>query len=85
MAGVAADRAFPIRSLLVIADFFAEQPLADDEELEWTAEAGLRYQTSPQFNVDVGVGRRFTGGERSWFFTVGAAHAFALRSLLPGR
>jgi hypothetical protein len=44
----------------------------------------VRYQTSPQFNVDFGVGHRFNG-ERGWFFTVGAAHAFALRSLLPGR
>ena len=84
MAGLAVDRAFPLRSLLVTADVFAEQPLADGEELGWTAETGLRYQTSPQFNVDFGVGRRFTG-EQGWFFTVGAAHAFALRSLLPGR
>ncbi|CAA9353476.1 MAG: hypothetical protein AVDCRST_MAG68-3832 [uncultured Gemmatimonadetes bacterium] len=85
MAGIAVDRAFPIRSLLVTADLFAEQPLADDEDPAWTAETGFRYQTSPQFNVDFGVGRRFTGGEQGWFFTVGAAHAFALRSLLPGR
>ena len=85
MAGLAVDRAFPIRSLLVTADLFAEQPLDDDEDLGWTAEAGLRYQTSPQFNVDFGAGRRFAGGDEGWFFTVGAAHAFALRSLLPGR
>jgi hypothetical protein len=85
MAGIAVDRTFPIRSLLVIADVFAEQPLIDDEELQWTAEAGFRYQTSPQFNVDFGVGRRFAGSEQGWSFTVGAAHAFALRSLLPGR
>ncbi len=84
MAGLAVDRAFPLRSLLVTADLFAEQPLAEDEDPAWTAETGLRYQTSPQFNVDVGVGRRLTDGG-GWFFTVGAAHAFALRSLLPGR
>jgi hypothetical protein len=83
MAGVAVDRTFPLRSLLVIADVFAEQPLVDDEELAWTAEGGFRYQTSPQFNIDFGVGRRFAGGERGWFFTFGAAHAFAVRSLLP--
>lgn len=85
MAGLAVDRAFPIRSLLVIADVFAEQSLVEDEDLSWTAEAGVRYQTSPQFNVDLGVGRRFAGGDQGWFFTFGAAHAFALRSLLPGR
>ena len=85
MAGIAVDRTFPLRALLVTADVFAEQPLVEDEELAWTAEAGFRYQTSPQFNIDVGVGRRFAGGEQGWFFTFGAAHAFAVRSLLPIR
>lgn len=85
MAGIAVDRAFPLRSLLVTADVFAEQPLVEDEELAWTAEAGFRYQTSPQFNIDFGVGRRFAGGEQGWFLTFGAAHAFAVRSLLPIR
>jgi hypothetical protein len=85
MAGIAMDRTFPLRSLLVTADIFAEQPLVEDEELAWTAEGGFRYQTSPQFNIDFGVGRRFAGGEQGWFLTFGAAHAFALRSLLPIR
>lgn len=85
IAGIAVDRTFPIRSLLVTADLFAEQALDSDESLAWTAEAGLRYQTSPQFNVDVGIGRRFAGDEQGWTFTVGLAHAFALRTLLAGR
>jgi hypothetical protein len=85
MAGIAVDRAFPIRSLLVTADLFAEQALHSDESLSWTAEAGIRYQTSPQFNVDLGIGRRFAGEEQGWSFTVGVAHAFALRAMLPGR
>jgi hypothetical protein len=85
MAGVAVDRAFPLRGLLVMADVFAEQPLVDDEEPGWTAEAGLRYQTSPEFNVDLGVGRRFAGGGQGWFFTFGMARAFAVRGLLPIR
>jgi hypothetical protein len=83
MAGIAVDRTFPLRSLLVTADVFAEQPLDDGEDLEWTAETGLRYQTSPQFNVDLGLGRRFAGGGQGWFFTFGASHAFAVRSLIP--
>lgn len=83
MAGIAVDRTFPLRSLLVTADVFAEQPLDDGEALEWTAETGLRYQTSPQFNVDLGLGRRFAGGGQGWFFTFGASHAFAVRSLIP--
>lgn len=85
MAGIAVDRTLPLRSLLLTADVFAEQPLVDDEEPGWTAEAGFRYQTSPQFNIDAGIGRRFTGGDQGWFLTFGAAHAFAVRSLLPIR
>ena len=85
MAGIAVDRTLPLRSLLVTADVFAEQPLADEKDLTWTAEAGLRYQTSPQFNVDLGLGRRFAGGGQGWFFTFGAARAFAFRSLMPLR
>lgn len=85
MAGIAVDRTVPIRSLLITADLFAERALDSGERLSWTAEAGLRYQTSPQFNVDFGVGRRFAGEERGWSFTVGVAHAFGLRTLLPGR
>lgn len=85
MAGVAVDRTFPFKSTLVTADVFAEQPLGDAADLAWTAETGVRYQTSPQFNVDVGVGRRFAGDDQGWFFTVGMSHAFALRGLIPLR
>jgi hypothetical protein len=85
MAGIALDRTFPLRSVLLTADVFAEQPLVDDAELAWTAETGFRYQSSPQFNIDFGLGRRFAGGGQGWFLTFGAAHAFAVRSLLPIR
>jgi|tagenome__1003787_1003787.scaffolds.fasta_scaffold20989508_7 hypothetical protein len=85
MAGVAVDRSFPFTSTLVTADVFAEQPLASGAALAWTAEAGFRYQTSPQFNVDAGLGRRFTGDDQGWFFTVGMSHAFALRNLIALR
>jgi hypothetical protein len=85
MAGVAYDRAIPLRSLLATVDLFAERPWGDESELEWTTEAGLRYQTSPQFNLDIGVGRRFAGEEEAWMFTFGLSHAFAIRSLMGGR
>lgn len=85
MAGVAVDRTFPLRSALLIADVFAEQPLHDGEELEWTAEAGVRYQLDPFFALDAGIGRRITGHEQGWFVTFGAARAFAVRSLMSIR
>ena len=82
LAGLAVDKAFPLRALLATADVFAEQPLGDGEDLAWTAEAGVRYQLSPQFNIDLGVGRRFTGDDQGWFFTFGTARAFGLRGLI---
>ncbi|HUG39318.1 MAG TPA: hypothetical protein VMM12_02480 [Longimicrobiales bacterium] len=83
MAGVAVDRTFPLRSALLIADAFVEQPLHEGEEVAWTTELGLRYQLDPYFALDAGVGRRLTGEERGWFVTFGAARAFAVRSLIP--
>lgn len=83
MAGVAVDRTFPLRSALVIADLFAERPLHEGDDLEWTAEVGTRYQLDPFFSLDAGIGRRLTGGEPGWFVTFGAARAFAVRSLIP--
>ena len=84
MAGLAVDRTFPLRSALVIADLFVEQPLHEHEELRWTAEVGTRYQLNPFFALDAGIGRRLTGDEQGWFVTFGAARVFAIRSLMPG-
>lgn len=83
MAGVAVDRALPLRSALLIADAFVEEPLHAGEAPRWTVEAGARYQLDPYFALDAGVGRRLTGSEPGWFVTFGAARVFALRSLIP--
>lgn len=82
MAGIAVDRAFPIRGALLIADVFAEKPLQGGD-LDWTAEAGARYQLDPFFALDIGVGRRLAGDDQAWFVTLGAARTFAIRSLIP--
>ena len=82
MTGIAVDKAFPLQSALLIGDVFVEQPLDQGEELRWTVEAGVRYQLSPFFSLDAGIGRRLTGDDRSWFVTLGAARAFAIRSLI---
>ena len=83
MAGVAVDKTLPLRSALLIADVFAEKPLHEGESLQWTAEAGVRYQLNPFFALDAGLGRQFSGDEQGWFVTFGAARAFAVRSLMP--
>lgn len=84
LAGVAVDRTFPLRSALLIGALFVEQPLSPDDDAQWTAEAGLRYQWDPKLAIDAGFGRKLTGDDRSWSITFGAAYAFAVRSLMPG-
>ena len=77
-AGIAADRAFPLRALLVGAELLVEQPVQDAADQVLTAGGGLRYQLSPRWALDAGIGKRFTGDARSWYATVGSAYAFGL-------
>jgi hypothetical protein len=81
-AGIAVDRTLPLRSVLLIADAYALQPLNDDDDVVWNVGGGVRYQLDPRFALDAGIGKRF-GGENSWFLTFGTAYAFAVRSLIP--
>ena len=83
LAGVAVDRTYPLRSMLVSAELFAHQPLHDGANTEWNAGAGIRYQLDPALAVDFGLGKRLTGEDRSWFVTFGLARAFAIRALMP--
>lgn len=83
MAGLAVDKAFPLRALLVIGELYAHQPLDERADLAWNAGTGLRYQVSPKLSVDAGVGRRLTGEDRRWFVTFGTGYSFGVRSLIP--
>ncbi|MGI9179077.1 MAG: hypothetical protein ACR2H9_00990, partial [Longimicrobiaceae bacterium] len=85
LAGVAVDRTFPLQAALLIGDVYAERPLHAGEALRWTVEAGGRYQLDPFFALDAGIGRHLTGDEQGWFLTLGAARAFAVRSLMRVR
>lgn len=84
MTGLAADRAFPRRSMLLMAETYATQPLNSAENVRWHVGAGLRYQLSPRVTADVGVSGRVTGPQRSWSLTLGLGRVTAVRSLLPG-
>ena len=84
LAGVAADKTWPLKSLLLTAELYARGPLQSSEDVELNAGTGVRYQWSPTLALDAGVGRRFTGAAPAWYVTVGTAHAFALPSLIPG-
>lgn len=83
MAGIAVDRTFPLKAMLLAASVYAHQPLVEDEELGWVAETGLRYQWSPVLAIDAGIGKRLTGDTQPWSITFGAAYVFAVRSFLP--
>ena len=77
-AGVAVDRAFPLRSMLLTAELFAREPLAAGGDLEWIAGVGSRYQLGPRWAVDGGVGHRLRGDDRAWYFTLGGAYSLGL-------
>jgi len=78
MAGLAIDRAIPLRSLLLTAEIVTQQPLADTRTRAWDAASGFRYQIGPRVALDGGGGYRFSGNAEGWFITFGAATAFGL-------
>jgi hypothetical protein len=78
MSGLAVDRAFPLRSMLIGAEVFTRQPMYTGQDLEWSTGIGIRYQLDPRFNIDGGVGRRLSGDDRGWYITFGTAYAVGL-------
>ena len=85
LAGTAIDRTFPLRSILVTGELYARQPIQSDEDVEWNAGAGMRYQVNPLYALDGGVGKRLSGADRAWYVTFGVARVFAIRGLMPRR
>ena len=77
LAGVAVDKAYPLRSMLFGAEVFARKAEAPGDA-EWNAAAGMRKQLTPAFNMDIGIGKQLTGDEREWFVTIGLSRMFAL-------
>lgn len=84
--GIAVDKTLPLRSMLIGAETYARQPIVPGEKVQWNAGTGIRYQLSPEWAIDGGIGGRLTGDDRGWYATFGTAYAFGLRSLisLPG-
>jgi hypothetical protein len=84
LGGAAIDKAFPLSSTLITAEFYGRKPVVSSEEVEYTVGAGTRFQVSPTLALDAGFGRRLNGAEQGWYVTFGSAYAFGLRSLFPG-
>jgi hypothetical protein len=78
LAGLAVDRAFPLRSSLVTAEIVARQPMRTNEAVEWSVGAGVRHQVSSRWALDAGIGRRLTGAAGAWYATAGGALAFGM-------
>lgn len=78
LAGVAVDRTFPLRALLVTGEAYARRPLHGGAAVEYDAGAGLRAQLTPRTALDLGGGRRLTGPDRGGYVTAGAAYTFGL-------
>lgn len=91
-AGVAADHTWPLRALLASVELYAREPFAHEEEgvpssteIEWSAAAGARLQVDPRWAMDGGFGNRFTGDDRGWFVTFGAAVTLGMPGWRAGR
>lgn len=76
LAGIAADKAFPLKSILIVADLFAERFEGIGRPTDWTAELGGRTQLTPRIVADLGAGRHFSGVSPSWFATFGTTVSF---------
>jgi hypothetical protein len=79
LAGIGADHAFPLRSIMIIGDIFSERYNGIGRPTDWTAELGGRAQVSPRLVADLGIGNHFRGVSRSWFVTFGTTINLALR------
>jgi hypothetical protein len=80
MVGIAADRTLPLRSVLFVADIFAERFEGIGRTVDLTVEVGARKQFSPAVVLLGGVGRHFRGTNNSSFLVLGATYSRALQA-----
>ena len=79
LAGIAVDKTFPLHSVLISAESFAEKPIDTAQSVVWSIGTGVRYQLAPRWAIDGGIGRRLTGDDRAWYVTFGSAFALGFR------
>ena len=80
MVGIAADKTLPLKSVLFVADIFAERFEGIGRTVDLTAEIGARRQLSPGIVLVAGIGRHFKGANNSSFLVVGATYSRPLQS-----
>jgi hypothetical protein len=69
--GMAADKTFPLRSLMLVGDVFAQKYESIGRPIDWTAEVGFRSQLTHTIVLDAAIGRLFTGESRASFVMIG--------------
>ncbi len=79
LVGMAADKTLPLRSIVFVADAFAERFEGIGRRTDLTAELGARKQVSPGVVLVGGVGRHFRGANLSTFLVLGATYSRALQ------
>jgi hypothetical protein len=75
LLGAAVDKAFPLASTVVIADFFAEKFEGLGRKTDMTSEIGARHQLTPQVVIAGALGRHFRGAGYSTFLTAGLTYS----------
>ena len=79
LVGMAADKALPLRSIVFVADAFAERFEGIGRKTDLTAELGARKQVSPGVVLVGAVGRHYKGVNQSSFLVLGATFSRALQ------
>ena len=82
--GGALDRAFALQSFLVTGEVVADQPLDESRPVVWSVAGGIRYQLTPLYGVDAGIGSALTGDARPVFITIGLSRSGPAGSVIPG-
>jgi hypothetical protein len=72
LIGAAADKSFPLSSIIFLGDIFAERFEGIGRKTDWTAELGTRKQLNPQAVFAGAIGRHFRGTTTASFFILGA-------------
>lgn len=82
--GLAADRTFAVKALLVGGELVLESPQREGVDRTLSSMIGARYQVGPRTAVDVGIGRSLSGpADGRWVLTFGSTRM--LGALWGGR
>jgi hypothetical protein len=79
LLGAGVDKAFPLASTVLLADFFAEKFEGLGRKTDLTSEIGARHQLTPQVVIAGALGRHFRGAGYSTFITAGLTYSRAFQ------